>query len=89
MNSPPSLRSSERSGRSRGLTLGMGIKNFHVFFIAISVLLAAGFGLWCFLTEAGRAAPGSTALGTIAFIAAVALLIYGRRFLRKIEEEDL
>ncbi|HLU46546.1 MAG TPA: hypothetical protein VK116_00630 [Planctomycetota bacterium] len=67
----------------------MGIKNFHVFFVAVSVLLAVGFGLWCILTEAGRKTPGSTVFAVLAFVAAVALLVYGRRFLRKIEEEDL
>ena len=36
----------------------MDLKHFHIFFIIASIVVALGFGLWCFLTEAGTAVAG-------------------------------
>ena len=67
----------------------MGLKNFHIFFIMISVVVTLGFGLWCFLTGAGRATEGSTIMGSLSLVASVGLVVYGYRFLRKLEREGI
>ena len=59
----------------------MSLKHFHLFFIALSVLTAFGFGAWSLLT---RGLPASFFwMGWISLIGGVALLIYGVRFYRK------
>lgn len=67
----------------------MSLKNFHLFFIMISIVAAAGFGLWCFLTEAGRRTTGSTLMGTLSFVLAAGLVIYAFRFIRKMERDRI
>jgi hypothetical protein len=55
----------------------MSLKAFHVFFIAMSILLAAGCAVWAFANgvEAG--------FGIASAVVAVALVIYGGFFLKK------
>ncbi len=67
----------------------MSLKNFHILFIMIAIITTAGFGFWCFFTEAGKGAPGSTVMGVISLVSAVALVIYGVKFLRKMKEEGI
>ena len=56
----------------------MSLKHFHILFIAISILLAAGFGLWCFLTERGAAVAGSEVMGAVSLVAAVLVFMAAR-----------
>ncbi len=67
----------------------MGLRNFHIFFIVISTSMSVGFGLWCFLSDAGRESYGSSAMGAISLVAAVALVVYGIRFVKKLDEEGI
>ena len=67
----------------------MGLRSFHIFFIVMSTVMSAGLGLWCFLSEAGRATSGSTTLGVVCLVAGVALAIYGVRFVKKLDEEGI
>ena len=67
----------------------MSLKHFHIFFIMISVVMAAGFGFWCFLTDAGSAVAGSTVMGAVSLVAAVGLVIYGIKFLKMLEKEGI
>ncbi len=67
----------------------MSLKHFHIFFIMISVVMAAGFGFWCFLTDVGSAVAGSTVMGAVSLVAAVGLVIYGIKFLKKLEKEGI
>ena len=67
----------------------MGLRNFHIFFIVISTIMSVGFGFWCFLSDAGRELYGSWAIGAISLLAAVALVIYGIRFVKKLDEEGI
>ena len=67
----------------------MDLKNFHILFIIASVVVALGFGLWCFFTEAGTATAGSTVMGTISVIVAAALVIYAVVFLKKMGREGI
>jgi flagellar biogenesis protein FliO len=63
----------------------MSLKAFHVFFVVISTLLALGFGVWS-VSEYSRTGQGGTlAMGVASFLAAVALVVYGFWFLRKLK----
>jgi len=55
----------------------MSLKAFHLFFIAVSFLLAVGCAAWTFLTGA------SIAFGVGSAVVAVALVVYGVMFVRK------
>jgi hypothetical protein len=55
----------------------MSLKAFHVFFILVSIVFAAGLSAWAFKTGA------SDALGFASGASSFALLVYGVAFLRK------
>ncbi len=55
----------------------MSLKAFHIFFIVLAILLAAGCAAWGFANEMALGFSG-TCVGL-----AVALLIYGVYFLKK------
>jgi len=52
----------------------VSLKWFHVVFISLSVVMAVGFGLWGLADE-------HAVLGGLSFVAALALVAYGRYFL--------
>ena len=60
----------------------IGIKSFHLFFIALSILLAAWYGYFEFATPSN---PGniSTSLGVISFIVMFGLIYYGYSVFKK------
>ena len=64
----------------------MSLKSFHVFFIAVSVLLAVGLGIRSLRTFLEEQALSQLAWSLLAFGAALALIIYGRRFLKKLKD---
>lgn len=55
----------------------MSLKGFHIFFIVLSILLAAGCGVWAF----ANGVAVSVAIG--AWVTAAGLLGYGIYFVRK------
>jgi len=55
----------------------MSLKGFHIFFICLSILLAAGCAVWSFANAVGLA------FGVTSCAIAVALVIYGIYFIRK------
>ena len=61
----------------------MSLKAFHIAFIFLSAVLAAGFAAWCFreMSETGNSGLGFA--GAISAACAVALGAYGIRFVRK------
>jgi hypothetical protein len=61
----------------------VGLKTFHLFFIAMSVILAAFTAAWS-VTQY-RAVPDTTYIATCAVsaVAGAALIVYGARFQRK------
>ena len=61
----------------------MSLKNFHIFFIVISIFCALGLAAWCFFHPAGVEQPGSRVLGALSLAVSAALLVYGVLFLRK------
>jgi len=54
----------------------MSLKAFHILFIALATLLAAGCAWWAFTNSI-------TNFGAASAVAAVALFIYGIYFVRK------
>lgn len=66
----------------------MSLKAFHVFFISLSIVLSVGLGGWGVNSYVTRGSIGSLALGVIFFLTGLALLVYGRAFLRKMKEID-
>ena len=67
----------------------MSLKNFHIFFISLSVLTSVGFGLWCFLSETGKRLSGSQVMGGISLAACLGLIVYGVLFIRKMGREGI
>ncbi len=65
----------------------MSLKAFHIVFIVVSCMLCAGFGAWTIVEY--RRTGDSMMLGWTGFslAALVALLVYGRWFLRKLRGE--
>ena len=55
----------------------MSLKAFHIFFIIVSIVFAAGLSAWAFKTGA------SDALGFVSGASSALLLAYGVAFLRK------
>ncbi len=67
--------------------LGIGdvsLKGFHVFFIAISLILTLGFGVWEIRDYAEAGKRASLYLGAGSFAVALLLAVYGVWFLRKL-----
>jgi hypothetical protein len=60
----------------------MSLKGFHIFFIAISVLLCFGVGAWCIHQNNLLAAVGSFASG-------FGLIGYGVYFLKKLKKVSM
>ncbi len=63
----------------------MSLKAFHIFFVAISILLAFGFAAWAVMSYASGGGAGLLLAAGLAVAAAVGLIIYGIRFLRKLK----
>jgi hypothetical protein len=55
----------------------MSLKGFHIFFIFLSILLAAGCAAWAFVNGVERS------FGIASCVVAGALVIYGIYFIRK------
>jgi len=63
----------------------VSLKAFHIVFIVASTLLAFGFGAWCLRNYFSDGHGGvDLVLGSLALISGVALIVYGRYFLRKL-----
>jgi phosphate/sulfate permease len=63
----------------------MSLKAFHIIFVIFSTALALGLGTWCVWIDLVEGMP-IYRLGAISsFIAAVALLVYGVWFYRKMK----
>lgn len=59
----------------------MSLKHFHIVFIALAVLLCAGFGAWTFLIEEVTTVIRVT--GIVSLVLGVVLALYGIWFYRK------
>jgi hypothetical protein len=63
----------------------MSLKGFHIVFITVSTLLALGVGAWCLWVESVAGAPAFRIGAICSFLSAVALIIYGVWFYRKMK----
>ncbi|HRX84444.1 MAG TPA: hypothetical protein P5572_05430 [Phycisphaerae bacterium] len=67
----------------------MSLKFFHILFVIASTLLMAMFAMWSWREYRQTHAAEDLALGIIAIVAGLALLVYGRWFLQKIKNARL
>ena len=63
----------------------MSLKGFHVVFIIFSTLLALGIGAWCVWVDLVEGAPIYLAGAICSFVVALALVVYGVWFYRKMK----
>jgi hypothetical protein len=63
----------------------MSLKGFHIVFITFSTLLALGIGVWCIWVNLVAGAPVYLAGAVFSFTAAIALIVYGIWFWRKMK----
>ena len=63
----------------------MSLNGFHIVFIVCSTLLALGIGAWCVWVDLVEGAPIYLAGAICSFVAAVALVVYGVWFYRKMK----
>ncbi len=63
----------------------MSLKAFHIFFIAMSIAIAVGFGVWATRDFAQSGNWVHLTLGVGSFAASVLLGFYGVWFLRKLK----
>ena len=64
----------------------MSLKSFHVFFITVSVLLTVGMGVLSLRTFLETPGLSQLVWTLLAFGAALALIVYGKRFLKKLKD---
>ncbi len=63
----------------------MSLKGFHIVFIIFSTLLALGIGLWCIWVDLTVGEPVYRSGAIVSFVVALALVIYGVWFYRKMK----
>jgi hypothetical protein len=63
----------------------MSLKGFHIVFIVFSTLLALALGAWCVWVDLVEGAPVFLAGAIASFASAIALIIYGIWFYRKMK----
>jgi hypothetical protein len=63
----------------------MSLKAFHIVFIVFSTLLALGTGVWCLWINLVAGAPIYAAGAVASFGVAIALMVYGVWFYRKMK----
>lgn len=61
----------------------MTLKNIHIIFINLSIVVTIGFGVWSIRYAQDTQKAGYLAAGVAAFMAAVGLLVYRFQFLKK------
>jgi hypothetical protein len=63
----------------------MSLKGFHIVFIVFSTLLALALSAWCVWVDLVEGAPVFLAGAIASFASAIALIIYGIWFYRKMK----
>ena len=63
----------------------MSLKAFHIVFSIFSTLLALGIGVWCLWVNLVQGAPIYVAGAVASFVVAIALMVYGVWFYRKMK----
>jgi steroid 5-alpha reductase family enzyme len=73
--------------------MSLSLRSFHLFFIAVSVLLAVWVGAWGVQSYLTTKSAGDLALGVLFVVLGFVLLLYGRNVRKKLralapEDED-
>ena len=63
----------------------MSLRAFHLFFVAMSTVLAFGVGLWGVRTFASEGDPTNAVLGVTSFILCLVLVVYGIKVRNKLK----
>ncbi len=63
----------------------MSLKTFHIVFVAISTLLAVGFGAWAIRDYLRHDELASLLIGVGSLLGGAALIGYGRWFVHKLK----
>jgi steroid 5-alpha reductase family enzyme len=66
--------------------MSLSLRSFHLFFIAVSVLLAAWVGVWGVQSWQATGSGGDLTLGLLFVVLGVVLLVYGLRARKKLRE---
>jgi hypothetical protein len=65
----------------------MSLKALHIVFITAACLLAFGFSVWCFTVwYSANGATRDLVFGAGSLVVGVALIVYGRYFLKKLKD---
>lgn len=64
----------------------MSLKAFHVFFVTIATLMAAGFGLWAIQQYSATGSGADLLMTILALAATISLPVYGVWFLKKLKK---
>jgi len=64
----------------------MSLKAFHIVFVAASILLAFGFGVWSFLEYKDQGRTADLIFGAGSLLAGIVLIVYARAVLRKLKD---
>lgn len=64
----------------------MSLRAFHIIFVVVTVILSLYVALWGVREFADERTGGSLALAIIFFVAAIALIVYGKKVFRKLKE---
>ncbi len=64
----------------------MSLKAFHIVFVAASILLAFGFGVWSLLDYHDHAKRAELIGGIVSMLVGLALIFYARAILRKLKD---
>jgi hypothetical protein len=68
--------------------MSLSLRSFHLFFIAVSVLLAVWVGVWGVQSYLATRSVGDLTLGAFFFVLGFVLLLYGRSVRKKLPVED-
>lgn len=66
--------------------MSLSLRSFHLFFIAVSVVLAAWVGAWGVQSWMNTRSLGDLALGVLFFALGFVLILYGLRVRRKLRD---
>ena len=64
----------------------MSLKAFHFFFIAMAIILTAGFAIWCVRSYLSESSPSILMLGIGSGLACAGLFVYAFRVRRKLKD---
>ncbi len=64
----------------------MSLKGFHIVFITFSTILALGIASWCLWVDLTLGEPAYLTGAVASFLSAIALVVYGFWFYRKMKK---